>query len=106
MSLALDLMSAGLSLGRTVSAITNDSTSENGLSQVFIAINYRSLVDEAQSDALMDEAIAFLLSSTPADEAAPVRYPGQNRQATIARNLKNGVPVNTETWERIEQYAK
>lgn len=101
MSLALDCMTAALSLGRTVSVIRRDSLPERGLSQVFIALNFRALVDPAQADRLLDEELDDLLGSTPVPGGAPVRYPGQNREATARENLERGVPVNEQTWDKV-----
>lgn len=101
MSLALDCMTAALSMGRTVSVIRRDSLPERGLSQVFIAFNFRALVDPGTVDRLLDEELDDLLGSTPAPGAEPVRYPGQNREAIARENLSRGVPVNEQTWEKI-----
>ncbi len=101
MSLALDCMGAALSLGRTVSVIRKDPLPERGLTQVFVAFNFRALVDAAQADRLLDEELEDLLGSTPAPGGAPVRYPGQNRESIIHENLTRGVPINEQTWEKV-----
>ena len=38
--------------------------------------------------------------------ASPVRYPGQNLEQTVRRNLENGVPVNEATWRKIEAFLQ
>ena len=102
MSVALDLMAAALSMGRTVSAVSRDPLQERGLSQVFVAINFRGLLPAGEVDRLLDEALQDLLASAPAPGEPPVRYPGQNLEQTVRRNLENGVPVNEATWRKIE----
>ena len=106
MSVALDLMAAALSMGRTVSAVSRDPLEERGLSQVFLAINFRGLLPAAEVDRLLDEALQDLLASAPAPGEPPVRYPGQNLERTVRRNLENGVPVNEATWRKIEAFLQ
>lgn len=106
MSVALDLMAAALSMGRTVSAVSRDSLQERGLSQVFVAINFRGLLPAGEVDRLLDEALQDLLASAPAPGEPPVRYPGQNLEQTVRRNLENGVPVNEATWRKIEAFLQ
>lgn len=104
MSIALDLLAAALSMGRTVSAISRDPRAERGLSQVFIAIDFRGLLPAGEVDALLDAAIDDIKSSKPAQGGAPIRYPGEYMQRTVERNLAQGVPINEETWRAIEAY--
>ena len=106
MSVALDLMAAALSMGRTVSAVSRDPLQERGLSQVFVAINVRGLLPAGEVDRLLDEALQDLLASAPAPGEPPVRYPGQNLEQTVRRNLENGVPVNEATWRKIEAFLQ
>lgn len=105
LSIALDLIAAGASLGRSVSAISRAGGTECGLSQVFIAINFRAVVNAQAADHIFDDAIGFLLSSTPAPGQPPVRYPGQNMAAIRAENLQKGVPVNEATWQKVLDLA-
>ena len=106
MSVALDLLAAALSMGRTVSAVSRDPLDERGLSQVFLAINFRGLLPAEEVDQMLDEALEDLLASAPAQGEPPVRYPGQNLEQTVRRNLENGVPVNEATWEKIEAFLR
>ncbi len=100
MSLALDMIAAGLSLGRTVHMI-GPAGEERGLSQVFMAIHYAGVVDEAQAQARFDDAVDALLASVPADPKRPVRYPSQNMDAIAAQNRRDGLPVSERTWQAI-----
>lgn len=104
MSLALDMIAAAAALGRTTAMISTDARHERGLTQIFIAINFRAAVDPEKADELMDSAIDYMLGSTPVDPDVPVRYPGQNIAKTRAKNLENGVPIHEETWEKILEY--
>lgn len=104
MSLALDMIAAGVSLGRTTALVAADSNTEHGISQIFIAINYRAIADADSADEIFNSAIESLLSSTPVDPASPVRYPGQNTRAIREKNAAEGVPIHAETWESIIKY--
>ena len=101
LSIGLDLMAAALSMGRTVSAIGADPLPERGLSQVFVAMDFRALLPAGEVDRLLDAAIDDLLASTPVEGGAPIHYPGQKREETIRRNLAQGLPVNEQTWDKI-----
>lgn len=105
LSLALDMVAAGLSLGRTVQAIGVPADGEWGLSQVFIAINYKGVVDEVEAQRRFDEAVDALLSSAPADPKNPMRYPGQRMPDIIKRNMEQGLAVHEETWTTIAGMA-
>ena len=106
MALALDMMAAGSSLGRTTSMIGGEGPREVGLSQMFIAINYAGLVGEDEAQKRFDDAVDALLASEPIDPEKPVRAPSGNIRKTVERNLKNGLPVNEKTWEKILALAE
>ena len=105
LSLALDMIAAATALGRTTAMVAADSNTEHGISQIFIAINFRAAVDPARADEILDTAIESLLSSAPVNPEHPVRYPGQNTDAIREKNLREGVPIHQETWEKILDYA-
>lgn len=105
MSLALDMIAAGLSMGRTVEAIGRPDQGESGLSQVFMAINYEGVVGKEAAQQRFDEAVDALLSSTPVDPEHPVRYPGQNVAKVAAKNMETGLPIHEETWATITAMA-
>ena len=105
MSLALDMIAAGTSLGRTVHQIGPAGPTERGLSQVFIALNYAGLVGESEAQARFDDAVEALLASVPAEEGTPVRAPGGNMKRIVEKNLQNGMPVNEKTWNAILELA-
>ena len=104
MSLALDMIAAATALGRTTAMIAAGSATEHGLTQIFIAINFRAAVDAEKADEILDTSVDYMLGSTPVDPENPVRYPGQNVEKTRKRNLENGVPIHEETWEKILNY--
>jgi 3-dehydro-L-gulonate 2-dehydrogenase len=90
LALALDLIAATLSGGRTTRSI--GSLEEEGeVSQVF----QENLQREIQ--ATLDD----LVNSTPLDAEKPVRYPGQFREQTRKENLEKGIPVDEVVWNTI-----
>ena len=105
MSLALDMIASATALGRTTAMIAADSNVEHGLTQIFIALNFRAAVDAKRADEILDTAVDYMLGSTPVDPKNPVRYPGQNVEKTRRKNLENGVPIHEETWEKILKYV-
>ena len=104
MSLALDMIASAAALGRTTAMVSEDIQHERGVSQIFIAINFRAAVDADKADELLDSAVDYMLDSTPVDPESPVRYPGQNIEKIRRKNLENGVPIHEETWEKIVNY--
>ena len=105
MSMALDMIASATALGRTTAMIAADSNVEHGLTQIFIALNFRAAVDAKRADEILDTAVDYMLGSTPVDPQKPVRYPGQNVEKTRRKNLENGVPIHEETWEKILKYV-
>lgn len=106
LSLALDMIAAATALGRTTAMVAADSSTEHGITQMFIAINFRAAVDPARADEILDTAVESLLSSTPVDPDSPVRYPGQNTAMIREKNRAEGVPIHEETWEKITRYVE
>ncbi|MBQ4089929.1 MAG: 3-dehydro-L-gulonate 2-dehydrogenase [Clostridia bacterium] len=104
MSLALDMIASATALGRTTAMISADSATEHGLTQIFIAINFRAAVDADKADEILDTSVDYMLGSIPVDPESPVRYPGQNVEKIRKKNLENGVPIHEETWEKIVKY--
>jgi 3-dehydro-L-gulonate 2-dehydrogenase len=100
LSLMLDILAAILSGGKSTSEIT-DTGIEHSLSQVFIAINISSLVNYPSIEMSIRRIISDLKTSVPADPDSSVRYPGENVILIRENNLKNGIPVSREIWEKI-----
>ena len=105
LSLALDMIASATALGRTTAMVAADSHTEYGITQIFIAINFRAAVDPEKADEILDTAVDYLLGSTPVDPEKPVRYPGQNTAQIRETNLSRGVPIHEETWEKILAYV-
>jgi 3-dehydro-L-gulonate 2-dehydrogenase len=100
LSLLLDILAAVLSGGQSTHQIKNCS-SEHSVSQVFIAINTRSLKNFPSIDGSIRSIIDDLNLSVPADNNSKVRYPGENVAAIREDYSRNGIPVNRDFWEKL-----
>jgi len=100
LSLLLDILATILSGGRSTHQI-NSCNSEYSVSQVFIAINIKSLHNFPAIDNSINQIIEDLHKSTPENPSSKIRYPGENVVKLRNENLKNGIPVNVENWEKI-----
>jgi 3-dehydro-L-gulonate 2-dehydrogenase len=95
LSLVLDLLTAGLSGGQSVGAITG-SGKEYRLSQFFLCI------DAAYLDAAVIEGvIAYTKTGNPLQEGTSVSYPGERTLATRLKNQQEGIPVNETAWKTL-----
>lgn len=101
LAIVLDLMAAMLSLGKATHQIANDSLKEIGLSQVFVAIDPETLGGTERVDQIADEVVESVRRSRPAEEAKPVRYPGENTLRLREENRRLGLPIEEAVWEEI-----
>lgn len=93
----LDIVLTALGGGKSTAEITG-SGNEIGLSQTFICIYQEDL-----HATLTEKIIDYTKSSAPVKSDSPVRYPGEKTLATRIKNLKEGIPVNAETWEIVKK---
>lgn len=101
LSLALDMMAALLSGGRSTKDIEFDSLKEVGLSQVFLAFDVQRLHPEGEADRIADQIIDYLHGAAPSDPERPVRYPGESTLRIRHENLDKGIPVDAAIWSQI-----
>lgn len=101
LSIVLDLIATILTNGNSVAKVGTFGN-EIGLSQVMIAIDPRRFNTVEQTDAIADEILADIHSSEPIKEGQKVYYPGERSMETRRENLKNGIPVLDEVWEKLE----
>lgn len=100
LSLLLDILSVILSGGRSTEQISRKKY-EEGLSQVFIAIDIRRLPDQSAVAKSVKEIIDDFHASVPADEKQKISFPGERVLATRKNNLINGIPVQKKIWDII-----
>jgi 3-dehydro-L-gulonate 2-dehydrogenase len=101
LAVVLDMVAAMTSLGNATHQIENDPLRETGLSQMFVAIDPRTLGAEARMEQIADEVVESLHGSRPAEAGKTVRYPGENTLRLRAENRRLGLPVEAAVWEAI-----
>lgn len=104
-SIALDLIATVLTDGNSVRKIGTFGD-EVGLSQVMIAISPEKFNTAEETDAIVDEILKDIKASEPAAENGEVFYPGELELKTREDNLKNGIPVIDEVWEKLNSLEK
>jgi 3-dehydro-L-gulonate 2-dehydrogenase len=101
LSLVLDMLAAMLSGGLATHQIPRDPFRESGLSQIFLAIEPSSVADPQELNQIANGVLHSLRDATPVDPGKPVRYPGEQTLQLREENLRLGVPVDPEIWQRI-----
>jgi len=105
LSVMLDLLAALLAKGRSTADIDRlrdgDAASCYGCSQVFIAVDVKSVVGEAFAEALAEDAVETLRRAA-GEGGGRVRYPGEQTLRIRSENLQNGIPVDAEKWREIQ----
>lgn len=100
LSLALDLVAAVLSGGRTAKMV-GELSAETELSQVFIAISLDCLPDKDTVLSHIHDTLMDLQASIPVNEGREVHYPGANMKRTRDENMALGVPVDEDIWKSV-----
>ena len=100
LSLLLDILATILSAGLSTHQI-GSCDSESSMSQVFIAINIKSLHNFPAIKKSIDLILNDLKKSVPESESTTIRYPGENVVQARNENLQNGISVDRELWEKI-----
>ena len=101
-SIALDLISSILSLGKSTTAIGKECDGqEYGLSQTFIAIDPFAYNSSEGVNTIIEDVISDITGATPIDNDNKVRYPGARAVKVREDNLKNGIPVAKVIWDAI-----
>ncbi len=55
-----------------------------------------------EADAVLD----YVLSALPLDEDAPVQLPGDPERRAMAKRLKDGIPIDDQTWLALTSLAR
>ena len=100
LSLLLDILAASLSGGLSTHEISRQE-SECALSQVFISVDLRMLVNSESIEKTVRNIINDLKDSVSVDPETAIRYPGENVVKVREENIRNGIPVNREVWQKI-----
>jgi 3-dehydro-L-gulonate 2-dehydrogenase len=100
-ALVLDMLAAMLSGGNATYQIPMEPVRETGLSQIFLAIDPTSVASPQELTRIAEGILGSLRGATPVDPKKPVRYPGEQTLQLREENLRLGVPVDPEIWQRI-----
>jgi 3-dehydro-L-gulonate 2-dehydrogenase len=101
LAIVLDMLGAMLSGGNATHDFPSDPLREAGQSQIFLVIDPASLASAAELDRVADGIIDSLCQATPVDPAKPIRYPGEQTLHLREENLRLGVPVDPEIWNKL-----
>ena len=105
LSLVLDMLAAMLSGGNATHDIPLEPTRESGVSQIFLAIDPSSFAARPDLDRIAAAILDSLREATPIDPAHPARYPGEQTLHLREENLRLGIPVNPELWNKLQTLA-
>jgi 3-dehydro-L-gulonate 2-dehydrogenase len=100
LSMLLDIMATILSGGLSTHQVKS-CMSEHSVSQIFMAINLKSLQNFPTIENTINNIIEDLRRSVPENDDVKIRYPGENVVQIRNANLKEGIPVNSEIWGKI-----
>lgn len=106
LSFLLDLFAGCISLGNTTLGIARLPGDEHGLSQMFIAVDYRKIAPKEQSDKIAEDTLTYLLQSATEGDATQIRWPGSRVMEIRKQNLANGIPVEDYVWEKIMAFKR
>jgi 3-dehydro-L-gulonate 2-dehydrogenase len=101
LALVLDMVAAMLSGGLATYQLPLEPTLEAGQSQVFLAIDPQNLAAANELNHIADGILENLHQAPPTDPTQPIRYPGEQTRRLREENLRLGVPVDPEIWQRI-----
>ncbi len=99
-AIMLDLFAVILSEGKSTMELRRRDH-EFGVSQIFIVIAPGSEIYDSSRELLLDQIIDDIKDTPVIDEHHPVRYPGEKTVEIRKENLRKGIPVQKEIWDRI-----
>ncbi|MBD1260817.1 3-dehydro-L-gulonate 2-dehydrogenase [Maribacter polysiphoniae] len=100
LSIVLDMLATLLSAGDSTSKIGTREF-ETGISQVYLCIYPAVFGDKNLQQKLIDEIITYTHDVAPMNPGDKTYYPGERSAMTRTRNLKEGIPVNSNIWKKI-----
>ena len=106
LSILLDTVAAVLAEGLATNEIDRVGRGScGGCSQVFVAFDPRQLGGAGFAERVADGVVDYVRSSTPAEDTAEVRYPGEAQLRTRADHLANGIVVDDGVWAEVVALA-
>lgn len=96
----LDILAAVLSAGLSTHQVSGKEA-EYGVSQVFIAVNPIKLRNSTAVEKTINSIISDFKDSHTDENGEVTRYPGERVIRTRETNMKNGIPVSADIWNKI-----
>jgi len=100
LSMVLDMLVTMLSAGDSTFKIGQCGV-ETGISQVFICIDPQRFGDLELQQKLLKEIIDYSHNVPPMKPGDKTYYPGERTLQTRAKNLKDGITINEQVWEKV-----
>lgn len=100
LAVLLDLVAVLLSGGLATYQIGQQETEYN-VAQVFIAFDVTQSASAEAVNQAVEDVIADLRTTIPANKGGEVLYPGERALRTRLDNLQKGIPVEPAIWERV-----
>lgn len=100
LAMLIDLLVSILSTGSTTREIGTRSE-EYGVSQLFIALDLGQITDAENRARAIKDVTDSLRETAAIEPGGQVFYPGQQTWMRREENLKHGIPVDPDTWEKI-----
>jgi len=100
LSMILDMLATLLSAGDSTYKIGLKKY-ETGISQVYLCIYPEIFNDRNLREKLLNEIIGYTHDVEPMHPGDKTYYPGERSLQTRARNLKEGIPVSEEVWQKV-----
>lgn len=96
----LDAMAALLSGGLASPQIEKETTADVDISQVFIAIDLKRMMEGEDLQGRLDAMIDYLKNGHD-NVPDQVRFPGEGTEIQRRKNTEEGIPVDESIWETI-----
>jgi 3-dehydro-L-gulonate 2-dehydrogenase len=103
LALMLDLLATLMSGGKSSYQLGQQSH-EYGVSQVYLAIDISRVAPQTVIDQIVTDTLDSLKTAVLAEDSEALRYPGERILITRQENLANGIPVDREIWEAIQEF--
>jgi len=100
LSMVLDMLATVLSAGDSTYKI-GQRKYETGISQVYLCIYPEIFNDRNLRERLLNEIIGYTHDVEPMHPGDKTYFPGERTLQTRTRNLKDGIPVREEIWQKI-----
>ena len=100
LSMVLDMLATLLSAGKSTFKISQNAY-ETSVSQIFLCVYPEIFGDSGLQKKLLDEIIDYTHAVEPMEKGGKTFYPGEQTLQTRIKNLKHGIPVSQEIWEKV-----